>query len=104
MDNFNCKQCGRCCQWAGYVHLKDSEVDKIASFLGIEISEFTNIYTRLTENRTGLSLIEKPDNSCIFLAGDNKCMINPVKPEQCQRFPFSWNFEGWKNICKGAAD
>ena len=27
------------------------------------------------------------------------CRIDPVKPEQCRRFPERWNFPGWEKEC-----
>jgi len=99
--NFICMKCGACCRWQGYVRLADNETLRIAEYLGLEVEEFTKTYTRLTEDRRSLSLIEKKDGSCIFLAPDSDyCIINNVKPEQCSDFPLKWNFEGWDNICE----
>lgn len=47
-------------------------------------------------DRRGLTLIEKPDGSCIFLEDGEPCgcRINPVKPKQCDGFPSRWSFPG----------
>lgn len=102
-DNlFKCTRCGTCCQWAGYVRLKDNEIVQIAEFLDMELRDFTNKYTILTDDRQNLSLIEKDDGSCIFLNQDPpECEINQVKPLQCRNFPLIWNFEGWEKLCQG---
>ncbi|MFA6717036.1 MAG: YkgJ family cysteine cluster protein [Victivallales bacterium] len=105
MDSFKCKRCGKCCQWAGYVRLRDGEAEKIADFLELELHAFTAEYTRVTADRRNLSLTEKADGSCIFYE-DNPpgCAINPVKPEQCRNFPQEWNFPGWRDECAGAEE
>ena len=49
----------------------------------------------------GLTLIEKPDGSCIFLEDGEPCgcRINPVKPKQCDGFLSRWSFPGWEAEC-----
>jgi uncharacterized protein len=68
-----CQRCGNCCRWPGDVRVTDAEVGAIAAFLGWDESGFIATHTRVNANRTGLSLIEKPDGSCIFLEGVNIC-------------------------------
>ncbi|NLB56327.1 MAG: hypothetical protein GX811_11290, partial [Lentisphaerae bacterium] len=81
-----------------YVHITATEISKIASFLNLTEDEFMNKYVRITQDRKGLSLIENPDGSCVFLKG-NDCIINDVKPQQCLDFPNKWNFEGFREVC-----
>lgn len=95
-----CKRCGACCRVHGYVKLRLGEAESIAEYLKMPLYDFTSEYTRLTHDRTILSLIEKEDGSCIFLDG-NDCMIEEVKPKQCNGFPMKWKFPGWEIICKG---
>lgn len=97
---FVCQRCGNCCRWRGEVPVSDEEVDRIADYLGIPVVEFIDQYTILRRNRIGLTLIEKPDGSCIFLEGRNTCRIQAVKPEQCAGFPNEWNFPGWREQCE----
>ncbi len=85
----SCKQCGECCKWGGYVHLTDSDMKRISSFLLLDERDFTDKYTCLTDNRCGLSLTENSDGTCVFLT-DDKCTIYPVRPKQCRDFPYSW--------------
>jgi Fe-S-cluster containining protein len=102
LASFRCSRCGTCCTWPGYVRLKPDEIEKIAAFLKMKVSDFTDRYTELTADRRNLTLIEKPDGSCIFYTADPpECAINPVKPEQCINFPKKWNFEGWEKLCRG---
>ena len=100
---FKCVRCGSCCEWDGPVRLETDEADEIASFLHMEVANFIAAHTVLTEDRRSLSLMENPDGSCAFYDREEKsCLINPVKPRQCVRFPSSWNFPGWERLCSGA--
>lgn len=97
--HFACQRCAACCKWPGDVVLWDNEIEAISKFINLPTQEFIDRYTRLRANRTGLSLIEKPNGECIFLEGMS-CSINPVKPEQCRDFPNKWNFPGWRERCE----
>jgi uncharacterized protein len=94
-----CQRCTACCRWPGHVKITDAEIAAMAEFLGMPEFEFIQRYTHLRTDRRGLSLIEHPDGSCIFLEG-NDCAIQPVKPQQCRDFPNQWNFPGWRDICQ----
>lgn len=100
--SFRCLRCGKCCRWKGLVKVTDAEVDAIAAFLKMEPRAFIETWTRLSPDRTTLSLLEKEDGSCCFY--DEKlrsCRIQSVKPGQCRAFPFAWNFPGWEDVCEG---
>ncbi|MDZ4814872.1 MAG: YkgJ family cysteine cluster protein [Verrucomicrobiota bacterium] len=96
---YECQRCGNCCRWPGDVKVTVPEVSAIASYLGLSDDELIERYTRLRGDRNGLSLIEKPNHECVFLEG-NVCLINAVKPKQCQDFPNKWNFPGWRTMCE----
>jgi Fe-S-cluster containining protein len=95
---YQCQRCTNCCRWPGDVSVSEAEVDAIAAYLGIGTQEFITQYTRLRTDRRGLSLIDRPDHSCIFLEGRD-CVINEVKPQQCRDFPNKWRFPGWRQVC-----
>jgi Fe-S-cluster containining protein len=99
METFQCIKCGNCCRPHGYVRLKEGEAELIAGYEGMDILQFVKECARLTDDRTSLSLNEKTDGSCIFLAGDNTCVINDVKPRQCRDFPGNWRYDGYEKIC-----
>jgi len=103
MERFQCRRCGRCCRWPGYVRLTHDEVDAIAGFLEMTPEAFAEKYTRLTADRSGLSLVERADGVCVFLteARPAACRIEAVKPRQCRDFPEKWNFPGWEKECPG---
>lgn len=89
LQDFNCQQCGECCRGEGVVNVKEEEIPRMAAYLGISEEEFKEKWTRTSLFR-GYWLKEKPNKDCIFLE-DKKCQIQPVKPEQCKTFPFSWD-------------
>jgi len=100
LTTFECRRCGSCCCWHGYVRLTAAEPDAIAELLKMDVSAFIEKYTILTADRSGLSLLERPDGSCIFLE-ENSCRIQAAKPAQCRDFPLKWNFPGWEKECCG---
>jgi uncharacterized protein len=70
----------------------------MAAFKRLSEVEFIQRFTRLTKDRRGLSLEEKPDGQCVFLEGGD-CSVQPVKPQQCRDFPNLWNFPGFEKTC-----
>ncbi len=98
LEQFTCLQCHACCRQPGYVRLKPKEPDAIADFLQMDVRRFINTFTLLTDDRTGLSLMEQDDGACVFLT-EQGCRIQPVKPAQCRDFPYKWRFSGFKQIC-----
>jgi Fe-S-cluster containining protein len=97
--HYQCQRCLACCKWPGDVRLDQDEVDRIAAHLDVPVADFIRDFTRLRANRAGLSLLEKANHECVMLDGAD-CRIHPVKPEQCRGFPNSWNFPGWRGVCK----
>ena len=81
------------------MRLAEREVDAIARFLRLGVPEFLAAHTRLTADRRSLSLNEKADGACAFLAGDD-CLIHDAKPQQCRDFPARWNFPGFEALCQ----
>ena len=96
---YECDRCTACCRWPGEVRLRDGEISQLASHLGTSEFEFIQRYTRLTEDRRGLALMDKDNGECIFLEGTD-CIVQPVKPRQCQEFPNVWNFPGFEKVCR----
>ncbi len=74
---FTCLRCGNCCRHTGEVRLEKGEIETIAASLGIDAITFTSRYTRLRDDRRGLSLLDQPDGSCIFLSIPLPRTLNP---------------------------
>ena len=94
-----CQRCTACCRWPGQVRLDDGEITRLARFLGATEHDFIQRFTRLTADRRGLALLDKPNGECVFLDGEN-CRVQPVKPQQCRDFPNLWNFPGFEQHCR----
>jgi Fe-S-cluster containining protein len=85
--NFQCTECGKCCTGApGYVWVNEEEMEAMATFLNISLSEFIKKYTRRIGNRTSL-LESKKNFDCIFLK-DRKCTVYGARPTQCRTYPW----------------
>ena len=90
--HFQCDQCGDCCSGPneGYIWLTRKEVDFIADFLKTPPGKFRGEHTKRIGLRT--TLIEQPyTKDCTFLReidGRERCMIYPVRPNQCRTWPF----------------
>ena len=90
--HFECEQCGRCCTGEpGYVWVSRYDLGLIAKFLKMSEEDLRAGHCR----RVGLrvSLIEKPNGNCTFLANGKEergCRIYPLRPLQCRTWPF-WN-------------
>jgi len=96
---YECQRCTACCRWPGQVRLGDAEIRRLAAFKNLTEPDFIQQYTRLTADRRGLALMDKPNGECIFLEGAD-CSIQTVKPQQCRDFPNLWNFPGFEKICR----
>jgi hypothetical protein len=94
-----CQRCTACCRWPGQVRLTDFEITRLAAFKGLNEHDFIQQYTRLTRERRGLALMDKPNGECIFLEGED-CSVQSVKPQQCRDFPNLWNHPGAEKMCQ----
>ena len=102
--DFSCQRCGACCRGPGDVILGADEAERIAALLGFALYDFTARYTRLLDDRRGLSLTERPDGACIFLRADHTCLIQAAKPQQCRGFPHAWRSERLAAACAALRD
>jgi len=78
--------------------LSDAEITRLAAFKQLSEFDFIQQFTRLTRDRRGLALLDKPNGECVFLDG-NDCNVQSVKPQQCRDFPNLWNFPGFEKVC-----
>jgi Fe-S-cluster containining protein len=83
---FECQPgCTECCTQKGFVYLAETDLPRIAQFLGLTPAEFERKFVYRTARR--LRLRVPRDSQCHFLR-DGGCSIHPVKPVQCRIFPF----------------
>ena len=102
--NFTCSQCGDCCTGApGVVWVTDEELQEIAGHLGKSIEEIRLFHTRLVRGR--VSLTEYQNGDCTFFDAEKRhCKVYPVRPIQCQTWPF-WQSnvaseQKWGQVCE----
>ena len=102
IKSFECQGCGACCRIPnGIVRVSESEISRIAAFLGMAESEFIANETDVAPDRKGLVLKSRTDDSCVWLTEDNRCRIHPVKPDKCRTFPYEWTNSDSYEICAG---
>ena len=84
---FSCTRCGACCTGApGYVWVEADEVERLATYRGETVEQFSLKFVRQVGDR--YSLIEKPGGDCIFWDKTDGCTVYPARPRQCQTWPF----------------
>lgn len=100
LSNFSCRRCGACCRIKdGIVRVSDTEIARIARYLGMTEERFIAEETEIAPDRRGLILKSLPDGACAYLTADNLCRINPVKPDKCRTFPFAWTNDDSDTVC-----
>jgi len=106
MKAFECKMCGTCCQGEGGIFLEEKEITRIAGFLGLTPKAFLSLYCEIRNARP--SVKTGPDGYCTFFDKEKMCLVHPVKPGTCARWPFypallreEENWEMAKDACPG---
>ena len=102
-----CQECGgKCCRGeSGYIFVNPKEIEKIAEFLQLDFESFCLKFVKKVGYR--YSLIEKREKdgtgyACVFFDEEKmQCGIYPVRPKQCEKFPF-WDCykEDFKDLLK----
>ena len=78
----DCLECANCCTTTGPL-FTDKDISRIAKYLRIKPSKFTEQYLRIDEDMDYV-LQSVP---CTFLGEDNYCSIYDVRPKACREFP-----------------
>ncbi len=93
---FDCQQCGKCCDTDGYVFVSVREAGRMARYLSLSRKEFLEQFTRKVKG----NLVFKSGvrEKCLFLE-KGKCRVYSVRPAQCRDFPY-WeeHFDDKKEI------
>lgn len=96
---YQCQRCTACCRWPGLVKIREEEIGAMARLLGVSDWDFIQTYTEVRPQKDGLALKNRENGECIFLDGRD-CRVQLAKPVQCQGFPNTWNFPGWREVCE----
>ncbi|MBU9889481.1 MAG: YkgJ family cysteine cluster protein [Candidatus Omnitrophica bacterium] len=99
MEQFQCQRCGACCRQPGFVYLSETDVTRLAAFLGAEVYAFTDSYTLLWERRY-LALKKNADETCFFLGAEG-CKVYDARPDQCRDYPLKWKTKRSTAYCAG---
>lgn len=107
---FQCTGCGHCCTGTPethYIEVRPDEKEAIRVHLGISHQWFHRRYmVNVAEGVEGVRI--DPNGNCAFLDKNRRCRVYPVRPVQCQSYPFwpeilvstkAWNKE--KKHCEG---
>ena len=78
----NCLECANCCKTTSPI-FTDKDINRIAKYLRIKPSVFTEMYLQVDEDKDYV-LKSVP---CLFLNKDNHCSIYKVRPKACKEFP-----------------
>jgi len=93
-----CKKCeGNCCRMeSGYVWVKKADINRISKYSGIDSNTLIEKYLIKIGRRLSIKEAKyDQEYPCIFFDMDSKkCLIYPVRPLQCQTFPFWKEFMG----------
>ena len=83
---FQCQPgCTACCEQRGFVYLTETDLARMAAFIGMKAEEFERRYVYRTPKR--MRLRTPRGKQCPFLVKGG-CSIHPAKPTQCRIFPF----------------
>ncbi len=102
LKDFQCRCCGNCCRWPGFVAPTDQELEEAAALLQMDVQSFIDQYTDLSRDRSRLVYKEASDGACIFLTPENRCRIYAARPEHCRTFPYDWDVPPeMQKLCAG---
>ena len=103
---FSCQPgCTKCCEVRGFVYITESDLQKMALYVGLSAKAFEKKF--VVRFKRMLRLRKPPGAQCHFLTGAG-CSVHEVKPVQCRLYPF-WpelveqrkNWEAERKACPG---
>lgn len=83
---FECRQCGDCCFGRGGVRLTAEEAEGVAVYLDLKPAELARLY--LAPGEPPWEIRPDLEGYCLFRQASGLCLIHPVKPPVCRRWPF----------------
>jgi len=84
-QHVDCTACANCCRHS-VVSVNKSEIESIASHIGVTPEEVARLYTVPDPDAPALRNLLNSDEGCVFLEG-NLCMIYEARPKACRDFP-----------------
>jgi Fe-S-cluster containining protein len=86
---FECISCGDCCKTHGeyaFVYLSAEDVNRISAYLNMPRIDFLNTFCAVDAD--GDIHLKDLSGDCSFLEFGNCCRVYPVRPKQCETWPF----------------
>ena len=88
---FHCTECGKCCKQRADILLTPYDLNRIARYLGVEISQVIGEYCVWYVGKSSklpvvVMNMQGPEQKCPFLER-RKCKIHAAKPTVCALFP-----------------
>lgn len=83
-EKYPCEMCGKCCHQP-FITVRDSEVERIADYMGISPYDFVMNYLDRDEEEN--KWLMRKTNPCAFHE-NRKCKIWKGRPEICDDFPY----------------
>ncbi len=81
--------------------MNETEITRIATFLGQSEADFITHETEVAPGRRSLMMRNTDDGACVWLDAHNRCRLHPVKPDKCRTFPFALTNADSAEICPG---
>jgi Fe-S-cluster containining protein len=81
----DCTQCANCCK-TKRPKFDESDVERIAAFLGMDESEFIDKYLEPNPDDPPYRTRQMP---CPLLGEDNRCTVYDVRPAVCREYPYT---------------
>ena len=85
LSHFKCQKTGNCCRVEGNVYASQTEINKMAESLNIDITTFMQRYV---QKKNGWNTIaNKNFRPNCFLNDNNECKIYTCRPNHCKTYP-----------------
>lgn len=78
-----------CCRQAGYVDVSETDIRRLAKFLGMTVRAFEAKHI-LEKTRRGIKRIKPGYEACQFLGNDRRCTVYEARPKDCRGY-VCWN-------------
>ncbi len=101
---FQCKKCGDCCNGYGGTFITAEDIEAISNYIKTDPRDFVTDYCQMSGGKPILG--QGKNGYCLFWNG--LCLIHPVKPRMCRKWPFikavlvdSDNWSEMASVCPG---
>lgn len=83
---FECKQCGQCCAGQGGIVLSETDITRLAEFLGLSRQSALEQWAVFSNGK--FKIKSGSDGNCAFFTAALGCAVHTAKPDVCRAWPF----------------